>query len=47
MPKNYEQREKKLKARKGAMKMNSRGLITVTIQVIAKKAKAAEKKNAR
>lgn len=46
MPKNYEAREKKLKARKGAMKMNSRGLITVTIQVIAKKGKAA-KKNAR
>lgn len=44
MPKNYEQREKKLKKRKEAMKVNARGLITVTLPIIAKKAKEAEKK---
>ncbi len=42
MPKNYESREKKLKARKSAMKMNGRGLITVTLNVIVKKAKEAK-----
>ena len=39
MPKNYTQREKKLKARKDAMKVNSRGLLTVILPVIAKKGK--------
>lgn len=42
MPKNYQNRERKLKAKKQAMKMNGRGLITVTIQIIAKKAKEAK-----
>jgi hypothetical protein len=37
MPRNYEQRERKLKRRKDAMKVNSRGLLTVILPVIAKK----------
>lgn len=37
MPKNYEQRDKKLAKRKNAMKVNSRGLLTVTLPTIAKK----------
>lgn len=42
MPKNFESREKKLKRRKATMKMNSRGLLTVILRVIAKKGKEAE-----
>lgn len=37
MPKNYEARDAKLAKRKGAMKVNSRGLLTVTLPTIAKK----------
>ncbi len=37
MPKNYENREQKLQSRKNEMKMNSRGLITVTLPILAKK----------
>lgn len=44
MPKNYEQREKKLAKRKSAMKVNSRGLITVIMPVIAKKGKPKDAK---
>lgn len=39
MPKNYENREKKLKSKKDQMKVNSRGLITVTLPLLGKKAK--------
>ena len=42
MPKNWEAREKKLKRRKDAMKVNSRGLITVILPTLAKKGKEAE-----
>jgi hypothetical protein len=42
MPKNYKQRDSKLSKRKNAMKVNSRGLITVTLPIIAKKAKEAK-----
>jgi hypothetical protein len=44
MPKNWEQREKKLSRRKDAMKVNSRGLITVIQPIIAKKGRAAKEK---
>lgn len=37
MPKNYEARDAKLAKRKNAMKVNSRGLLTVTLPTIAKK----------
>lgn len=42
MPKNWEAREKKLKRRKDAMRVNSRGLITVILPTIAKKGKEAK-----
>lgn len=42
MPKNYEQRDNKLAKRKDAMKVNSRGLISVILPVIAKKGKEAQ-----
>ena len=42
MPKNYEQRDKKLKSRKDIMKMNSKGLITVILPLLGKKAKATK-----
>ncbi len=45
MPRNWEQREKKLNRRKTAMKVNSRGLITVIQPVIAKKGKQAKEKS--
>lgn len=44
MPKNYEQRDAKLAKRKGAMKVNSRGLISVILPVIAKKGKEAQQR---
>lgn len=44
MPKNWEQREKKLARRKDAMKVNSRGLITVIQPIIAKKGREAKEK---
>jgi hypothetical protein len=46
MPKNWEQRDKKLNKRKSMMKLNSRGLITVTLPTLAKKAQQA-KENSR
>jgi hypothetical protein len=39
MPKNYENRDKKLKKRKNEMKVNSRGLITVILPLLGKKSK--------
>lgn len=47
MPKNWEQREKKLARRKDAMKVNSRGLITVIQPIIAKKGREAKEKHER
>lgn len=47
MPKNWEAREKKLKTRKEAMKVNSRGLLTVILPVIVKKGKEAERSGQR
>lgn len=43
MPKNFEQREKKLAKRKSAMKVNSRGLLTVILPAIAKKGKESKR----
>lgn len=40
MPKNYEQREQKLNKRKNGMKVNARGLITVILPILGKKAKS-------
>lgn len=47
MPKNYEAREKKLARRKEAMKVNSRGLLTVIQPIIIKKGKEAKDRVAR
>ncbi len=47
MPKNWEAREKKLRRRKDAMRVNSRGLITVILPTLAKKGKEAEDGSAR
>ena len=47
MPKNYEARDAKLAKRKNAMKVNARGLLTVTLPLIAKKAKEADAKKTR
>lgn len=44
MPKNWEQRDKKLARRKDAMKVNSRGLITVIQPIIAKKGREAKER---
>lgn len=44
MPKNYEARDKKLSKRK-KMPVNSRGLITVILPVLSKKAKAVRAAN--
>lgn len=43
MPKNYEQRDEKLAKRKSAMKVNSRGLLTVIQPLIIKKGKEARR----
>jgi hypothetical protein len=43
MPKNWEARQKKLAARRGAMPMNGRGLITVTLPTLAKKSKKVKR----
>lgn len=48
MPRNYEAREKKLEKRKSAMKVNSRGLMTVIMPTIVKRGKeAADRANSR
>jgi hypothetical protein len=43
VPTNWQDREKKLDKRKNAMKVNSRGLLTVIMPTIAKKGKPAKK----
>ena len=44
MPKNWEARDKKLARRKDAMKVNSRGLLTVIQPIIVKKGREAKRK---